>query len=242
MQCTKLATYASLVVTLLAGCFAAQQNDPKRPKVAVLDIRGDGSADLDQTVREILGEDFTIVSGKQYRAAARELRAKRMKTGDVKTVAAHLGVQAVIYGKLVRRGKHKYVLSLRVRDGKSGKLITKLRVPLRKQRTMSGKNARKLERKLMAVMEDVAPPPPLPAVEEDDDDDEEVAVAEPDARKRDRRTAKAEPEQRTRRMAKAEPDREIDPSGVELEDDFVIVDKVRGGQVIDDERPPGWGK
>ena len=50
MQCTKLATYAGLVITLLAGCFAAQQNGPAKPKVAVLDIRGDKTAELQQAV------------------------------------------------------------------------------------------------------------------------------------------------------------------------------------------------
>ncbi len=241
MQCTKLATFASLVGTLLAGC-AGLHSEPDKPRVAVLEIRGAKSAELQNTILDILGEDYAIVYEDEYRDIARELKAKRMKRRHVKKVARRLGVEAVIYGKVVKRSRRKYTLSLRVREGKSGRLVKKLHIPVRKRRKLSKKNARKLERKLMAIMEDVAPPP-LQVVDDDDDDDEETAVARNDTRraKRKRSRKRARKQKRKPRPKKTQDEIDNEKYGVTLEDDFEIIDTVRDdGQFVDDEVPPGW--
>ena len=92
MPWTKCALYASLVVTVLAGC-AALQSEAEKPRVAVLEIQGAKSAELQETLLEILGEDYTIVYDDEYRDTAREIGARRMKRRHVKKVARRLGVE-----------------------------------------------------------------------------------------------------------------------------------------------------
>jgi hypothetical protein len=238
MKCTKLATFAGLaVVALLVACGGAQHPEHSKKRVAFLDIRGANTADLQANVAEMLGDRYEVVSRDEYADAARSLEAKRMRASHVRKVAKHLSVDAVIQGKLSRRSKRRYLLRLRVREGLTGRVVQSYKVPLRK-RGLSAKNQRKLERRLMSLLDDIEPveaPPPAKRAEP-----VEVAEAEPPAKrerqretKRTRRakaTAKAEP--------KPKPKRQVDPDGIQIEDDYMIVERYDdNGQILDDEVP-----
>jgi hypothetical protein len=198
-----------LVVTTALGLVACGGVRPRgdaaapgvaRPdvKLVVLDIKHANPAVRD-TVVDLLRERYVVVDDGEYRRTARELKARTMRTRHVAKVTRTLGLDAVAYGVLVKRGKKKYALRLTLREGDSGRLLSRFTLPVEDGRIKRGK----LRRKLYAALDQVAPDPdePLPEPEGDEpvadqaDGAAQVAEREPERPSKRRRQPepKAEP-------------------------------------------------
>ena len=67
---------------------------------------------------------FALIDGAEYREAAKRMHAQRMTASNVAKVARSLDATAVVHGRVSGKGSRQ-VVTLYVRDGKSGKVIEK---------------------------------------------------------------------------------------------------------------------
>lgn len=253
---------AIAILALAASCGGAQRPSGPRADVhlVVLDIKHAGEA-VRATVVDILAERYDVVDDGEYRRTASEMGARTMRARHVAKVTKRLGLDAVAYGVLIGEKERKTrTLRLTVREGGTGKLLSRFTLPVKRGRI----SRTKLSKKLIAVLDQIAPDPEDAAPERDEDEiaDEEMAEDDPRARTPEpadeesfdepveraskrggdgdedaRRPPPARPRKSSaRRRAPAE-DPEIDeePDAPPLPD--VKVDE--DGQAIDDELPPG---
>lgn len=168
-------------------------------KVVVLDIKH-ASDDVRDTVLDILAERYQVVDDSAYRHTARELDARTMKTRHVAKVTRELGLDAVAYGVLVKRGKKKFSLRMTVREGETGKKLARFTLPVQDGRI----KRTKLSKRLYAALDQIAPDPeePMPELESDGEDEpaakkpEKARVAEKAPPKKAKPVAKPTPKQK----------------------------------------------
>jgi uncharacterized membrane protein YqiK len=195
------AVIAALVLFGVGGCsiLSRVRALESRPRVAVLAITGPAPAveRAKDEIRDALSWDYELVGRAQYDAAAKRLRARRLQPSHVAAVAAELELSAVLDGRVVRKGPHRYALSLRVREGVSGEVTHHLSLQL--DRRERERERQKFGDELVATigampapftLEDTPEPAPAPLEMEDP---AAIAKAErAEAEKADAKRAEAE--------------------------------------------------
>lgn len=141
---------------LVAGCL---HRTPARPQIVVLDIHGSGA--VQRHVEDLARRRFDVVPARSYWVMAGRLHARPLTRRNVARVAESLRAVAVIESH-VRGHKRHRIITLLVRDGKTGKVIEKHRLVVRHGRVVA-RSDRALERRFLDHLHTPAPPPPAPA-------------------------------------------------------------------------------
>lgn len=134
---------------MLAGAVAAPaiaERPQPLERVAVLVFEGRGGAVAEEDVTEAVSVHFAVVDGLRFASVARRLRRKRLRDRDIATVSRRLGVVAVIEGRVERD-----VLVLDVREGATGEVVKRYRIPVSRGAVSKG-NRRRLARELDALI------------------------------------------------------------------------------------------
>ncbi len=176
----------------------ADSDMPEPASVAVM-IKGKSSVSLRLAIEDLLGERYDVVSGKRYRKAAKRLRAQKLKPSHVAKVAAKLGVDAVVTGTLKRKGKKRYLLKLRLRDGATGKTLEKFTLKLRSRKKLRSSHEEELIAGFSPMLDEMAPP--ADDIEEEDEVEDEAGPIDSDEAVAAREESEAAP---TKRKAKRE--------------------------------------
>jgi len=195
---------AGLVFAVLAMSAAPAAADLR---VAMLDIEGSRSEGLTQDVSDLIRDiGHKLIKAKVYRDAAKRLRKKKLNAEHVRKVCEFLQIDAVVFGTInAERGK--YVFSLMVREGRTGKLVKTLTLKL-KDAELSAAIKKKLRARLIHVFDDITPIAGGGTViadegdegggaEEEDEEEEEVRVSAKE-RKRKEQAERKERERKER--------------------------------------------
>jgi len=211
---------AALVAQGCAASARSHRSGGSRPEVVLLDIEGAApGGPVQARVEELTRKRFDVIDAAAYWEAADKLKAKKLTRKNIARVASELGAVAVIHGKATGK-KRRQVVTIYVRDAKSGKLLERYRLTV-KNGTIAKKGKRQLDRKLLARVKG-APPP---AAEEPAAEETETAAAETPAKdKEGAKTAAAKP-------GAKEDDEEEEPPLPPVKYD-------ESGQAVDDELPP----
>ncbi len=181
------------IVALAAGLFAlvaepALASAEKR--IVILDFEGRRTARYEKQITQILEKNNTVISSREYKRAAKKLRAARPTAPNVAKVAEELEADGVLIG-VVKRRRGRYRLTVRLRAGTSGDFtddtITANSAKPRLSRAQMRRFRKELGRAIDNLPEREAPPPeveevegPPPSEDEDltaGDDEEEEPVA-----------------------------------------------------------------
>jgi hypothetical protein len=136
---------------VLAG--AAPAADAQK-RVVVLDIEGARTAKLQRSLSQLIGGEHRIIPATKYRRTAKRLRARKVNPRNVAKVSARLQADGVVQGMIVA-SRGRYTLSLRVREGSTGRTVKKIKVRLRRPR-LSTRMKRALADKLLDAIEDIS--------------------------------------------------------------------------------------
>jgi sRNA-binding protein len=150
----RLAVTSLLVCAAVAG--SAGTAGAQQRRVAILEISGTKSGRLNQDLTKLLRDDHEVVSARQYRVAARKLQARAVTAASVKKTSRRLGIDGVIEGR-VDSEQDAYVLRLRVREGKSGRVVKKFAVYLENANKIAGDTRGQLRKRLNATITDLSP-------------------------------------------------------------------------------------
>lgn len=137
--------------------------------IVLLDVEGEETPRLRQSLERIIKSQHEILPAAAYRDAARRLRAKKLTPNNIKKVCAYLKVDAIVDGT-VERDEEGYKLLIRLRSAVSGVIEKKFPVRLVQPR-LSAEMADKLAARLMPAIDD------LPQVDKDGEDATRVAAA-----------------------------------------------------------------
>ncbi|HLU68611.1 MAG TPA: hypothetical protein VKZ63_20160 [Kofleriaceae bacterium] len=119
--------------------------------VVVLDIEGDKSDRLKKSITRMVKSAHKVMNGRNYRDAARRMRAVKLTPTNVKRVCNYLNADGVIDGTLVKEDG-AYRFTLRLRSGKSGAITKK--IPMRiNQPSLSENMYGQLEERLLAAID-----------------------------------------------------------------------------------------
>lgn len=143
---------------LLVGCVPPGARGGPDARVAVLPMKGKRARAIDKTLHRAVSKRYELVSGKRYEKAARRLRARTTRPEHVREVARKLGLDAVVESELLKRGKRRYELRIRLFAGRTGEEIERFRFRL-KRRRLSAKKHRRLRHKLVGALAEVRPSP-----------------------------------------------------------------------------------
>ena len=160
----------SAVVLALAAT-AAQRADAAEPKkrVIVLDFKGPNAARVQRRVVKLLKPSASVVSGKAFARAARQVKDYEPDAAGLARVAARLKAHGIVTGKVTKRGS-KYRLTLEILEGRSGGPAgDNIAVALKRGRLHSAAR-RVVQRQLKAALRDLPDPG-------DEADEPELAVA-----------------------------------------------------------------
>ncbi|MDB4971088.1 MAG: hypothetical protein JWN44_6777 [Myxococcales bacterium] len=122
MSSTRVAVALALLLVATRALAAART-------VTLLGVSGVGGARFATTLERELGELYELVPGERYRAAAARLGHPGASPDDVRQVAAAIGVDAIIGGAISGSGRAR-VLLVAVREGQSGRVLSRLRYDL----------------------------------------------------------------------------------------------------------------
>jgi len=148
------AGFLVLLLVLGAGVGGAEA---ARKKLVVLAFKGPKASRAQRGVVRVLKPSTTIVSGRAFLRAAREVEGYSPDASGVAKVATRLKAHGVLTGKVQKRGS-KYKLTLQVLEGRSGEVIGDgIVVPLKRGRLDSAAR-RKLERELKAMLSELPEP------------------------------------------------------------------------------------
>ena len=212
---TRLIVTSALCLALgaCAGVLPESDTAPDEPtKISVVVVlKGKKTAAVRTAIEEALRDDYEVLPYQRYRDLARELGATKFRVDDVAEVAGEMGVDAVLTGimrKKGKRGKKRYVLKLRLRDGSTGETIEHFKLKLKRRDELPIRDEEKLVAGMFPLLDEFAPQDEADdeADDSDEDFDDEEAVAEhdedaepPPAEK------KAKPVKQQTRVAKAAP-------------------------------------
>ena len=153
-----LTTVLALGLVLVGGCL---HQSPARPQIVVLDIRGAGGGVVQRHVEDLAQRRFDLVPARSYWVMAERLHARALTRRNVAKVAERLRAVAVVESH-VRGHRRRRVITLLVRDGKTGKVIEKHRLVVRHGHVVARGDAA-LERRFLDHVHTPAPPPAAPA-------------------------------------------------------------------------------
>lgn len=144
-------------VVLLLGCLAmfgsVAAAAPER-RIAVLDVEGDHDDGIRDAITDVLADTYRVLPGRDYGKKAKQLDAASLEPADIVRVAAKLKLAAVVSSQL-RKRNGRYELTLRVHEGRSGRVAKTLSVDLKK-RGVSPKVAAKLAKRLVVAIDAIA--------------------------------------------------------------------------------------
>jgi hypothetical protein len=139
-------------VVMLSGCGlkALLNGGNAKQRVVVLEIERTKSPHFRSAINDALEQRYQVVHRSDYNRTARKLKAKAMTRKNIAKVSGELNLDAVVQGRVVRRGK-RFVLRLRVREARSGKQVERIDIPVYRRRVgLDGREA--LETELMAAV------------------------------------------------------------------------------------------
>lgn len=116
---------ALLVLTLLLVSGSAWA----KKRVVILDFVGPQAAKATRAVEDAVSSQYDLVPASDYVQAQKRLKIKKVTDENVARIASEIQVDAVVAGKVAKRGKG-WTLQVTVREGKSGETVDTLRIGL----------------------------------------------------------------------------------------------------------------
>jgi hypothetical protein len=219
-----------------------------KKRVVVLGFSGPKAGQAQGAVTAAIKKKHTVVSAGQYTKAKKRLKVKKLNEKGHAKIAADLGVDAIVTGKVARKGT-KWSLVVVVREGKSGKVKGTATIPLRGPK-IDAKAKQAVAAKVLPLVNKTRPVSGAPADEEELEDEggDEVAMNDDeDAPDEQDEEEAPPPKKKGKKVAKAAPppvepvdDEESPPPDTSEDDEPVpgVDDEVaRGGEAGDDDDP-----
>ena len=147
---------AGLAVLLLVLGGATGAAEAKK-RLVVLDFKGPRAAKTQRAVVKLLKPSATVVSGKAFLRAAREVDGYSPDASGVSKVALRLKAHGVLTGKVQKRGS-RYKLTVQLLEGKSGEVVGGAIVVALKRGRIDSAGRRKLAREIRAAMAELPEP------------------------------------------------------------------------------------
>ena len=225
-----------LLVALLAiaaGCAGVRTRTADRPKVAILELEGVRSKRVRGEIRErvarlVADRDFEVIDQESYRRVARQSGNSGKSERAIVQVCRELGLDAVVHGRLFRKGEQSGRLGLAVRDGQTGASVDRFSVILHRGKPRE-RQREKLSGKLFGALDEIAARHRAVA-------EKRAEEAEADRRANEEEADKTSEGAREGEVARGDEgpsetqDEEPEPEPLDLETDDE-------GQVIDEEMP-----
>jgi hypothetical protein len=126
------------LVVVVTGCVSNT-----RPRVAVV-VDGKLSAPVVAAVDDALARDYSLLPGRDYRVAAKSLKAESMSPRDVQRVAKELGLISVVFATV-----HGKKVQMQLLDGGTGRPVWRFSARLR-HRELLAKDRQLLEERLLS--------------------------------------------------------------------------------------------
>ena len=114
-------TRAPLVAIALLALVGAASSAAAQQRVVVMDFQ-DGD-DIADTVRDLVREEHRVIAARDYRRAARDLRAASYQKEDIRRVCRDISCDALVRGILDNRRGGGFILELLVYSGSTGELV-----------------------------------------------------------------------------------------------------------------------
>ncbi len=115
-----------LVCVLLAGLAGSA----RAKRVVVTGFAGPGGARARSYVLRVVRRNHDLVPVRRFSRTARRLRVRLNRKRGVRRICERLGVDAVVYGRVVRR-RGRWWLRLYVREGRTGRIVKREVIRLR---------------------------------------------------------------------------------------------------------------
>ncbi len=150
---------------LLLGLQVRSAHAQESKRVVVVPFSGSGGGKIASTTGEILqAAGYTVVSDDDYREAAGKLDARGRDAAKVALVASELGLSAVIFGEVDKKGGGREV-TLKVHTGANGAEVATVKFEVQR-RKLTPEEEETVRTKLLPALSGVTgapPPPPKPA-------------------------------------------------------------------------------
>jgi len=150
---------------LLLGLQVRSAHAQESKRVVVVPFSGSGGGKIASTTAEILqAAGYTVVSDDDYREAAGKLDARGRDAAKVALVASELGLSAVIFGEVDKKGGGREV-TLKVHTGANGAEVATVKFEVQR-RKLTPEEEETVRTKLLPALSGVTgapPPPPKPA-------------------------------------------------------------------------------
>jgi hypothetical protein len=146
---------------LLLGLQVRSAHAQESKRVVVVPFSGSGGGKIASTTAEILqAAGYTVVSDDDYREAASKLDARGRDAAKVAQVASELGLSAVIFGEVDKKGGGREV-TLKVHTGANGAEVATVKFEVQR-RKLTPEEEETVRTKLLPALSGVtgAPPPP----------------------------------------------------------------------------------
>jgi len=166
---------SKLVAALIAAMWilSAGAAHASKKRVVVMQFRGPKSRAIRKGVVKLLKRKFKLVGQTTFTRKQRKLHARRINERNVAKVARALRVHAVVLGRIKRR-RGRYSLSLTLRAGIDGEVVTKVTVKLGRRPRLTRPKLRKIRQSLVGAIAGLPTPPrkaPAPAPAPADDEE-----------------------------------------------------------------------
>jgi hypothetical protein len=150
---------------LILGLQVRSAHAQESKRVVVVPFSGSGGGKIASTTAEILqAAGYTVVSDDDYREAAGKLDARGRDAAKVALVASELGLSAVIFGEVDKKGGGRQV-TLKVHTGANGAEVATVEFEVQR-RKLTPEEEETVRTKLLPALSGVTgapPPPPKPA-------------------------------------------------------------------------------
>jgi hypothetical protein len=123
-------------------------------KVAVLNVEGDQSGQVEDALTSIVEDEHEVVSSQTFDEVAEKAGVKALDTKGIAKVAKRLAVAAVVEG-VMTRDDSGYDLTVRIR-AQSGKTTKKVEVAMAGKK-LSAKDRRSLGSQVLAALDEIDP-------------------------------------------------------------------------------------
>lgn len=225
----------AVVVALVAWLGAPGAARAEKKRVVVLEIEGPKGERFHAELIKLVKQAHTVVSTDKWNGTAAELDASTVSATDIQAVARKLKVDAVVEGRVESR-KGRYVLRLRVHEGKTGGMSGGPISVKSDSPRFAGTARRELVAELLGAIDAV------PANQGREDDDPEAVADEPAKRGFGRRgddkvakKAKRDEDDAARKRANGEDEDAASRKRAKAEDDEADPATRRRTKVAEDE-------
>jgi hypothetical protein len=123
-------------------------------KVAVLNVEGDQSGQVEDALTSIVEDEHEVVSSQTFDEVAEKAGVKALDTKGIAKVAKRLAVAAVVEG-VMTRDEQGYDLTVRIR-AQSGKTTKKVEVAMASKK-LSAKDRRSLGAQVLEALDEIDP-------------------------------------------------------------------------------------